>query len=202
MPETQIGCKSPTTADPDAQWVRRSGFKRSSHTERLTYRWCQAHPRSNPHSSGKGLDLAFTGRGHDTIAAGAGDDFFMSGGLGAVASMQSEDPANQVPSGATWVQAGLGSWGLYNDSELGDLGGRLQTLGLTTAQGRKRPANRPRETPEFIANNDHLAMGFRQFCSKLLKLTASGARIDVRREWPRAETCRAAANDAIIRSAA
>lgn len=134
MPETQIGCKSPTTADPDVQWVGRSAAKRSSHTERLTYLWCQAHPRSNPHGSGKGLDLEFTGRGHDDIDAGAGDDFIISGGFATVASVQTEYPFNQVPASATWLRAGLGSWGLYNDSELGDLGGRLQPYGVGTAQ--------------------------------------------------------------------
>lgn len=85
-------------------------------------------------NTGAGSDLVFTGQGRDIIDAGAGDDFIMSGGEATVASMQSEDPANQVPAGATWVQAGLGSWAVYNDSVLGDLGGRLTPYGIYTAQ--------------------------------------------------------------------
>jgi hypothetical protein len=58
----------------------------------------------------------------------------MSGGLAMLASNQSEDPANQTPADANWVRAGMGSWGLYNDSQNGDLGGRLSTYGLSAHQ--------------------------------------------------------------------
>lgn len=51
-----------------------------------------------------------------------------------LASSQSEDPANQTPADANWVRAGMGSWGLYNDSQNGDLGGRLSTYGLSAHQ--------------------------------------------------------------------
>jgi Ca2+-binding RTX toxin-like protein len=62
-------------------------------------------------NSGAGSDLVFTGQGRDIIDAGDGDDFIMSGGEATVASMQSEDPASQVPAGAAWVRAGHGQLG-------------------------------------------------------------------------------------------
>jgi hypothetical protein len=49
-------------------------------------------------------------------------------------SSGAEDPANQTPADANWVQAGMGNWGLYNDAQNGDLGGRLNTYGLSAHQ--------------------------------------------------------------------
>ncbi len=130
-------------------------------------------------NTGAGSDLVFTGQGPDSIDAGAGDDFIMSGGMAAVASMQSEDPANQVPTGATWVRAGMGSWGLYNDSANGDLGGRLTPYGINTAQVWQTGAGAPQgirllppgdacqeDATGSIANKDHFAMGTLRFDSK------------------------------------
>jgi hypothetical protein len=166
-------------------------------------------------NSGAGSDLVFTGQGRDIIDAGAGDDFIMSGGLATVASMQSEDPANQVPAGATWVRAGLGSWGAYNDSVNGDLGGRLMPYGITTAQFWKagatdvpgnRPQTRDEDCQEFaieeIANNDHSKLGIGQFDWENRKQIACGARFEPRHERQHPDACRVATNDAVIRSAA
>jgi len=166
-------------------------------------------------NTGAGSDLVFTGQGRDIIDAGGGDDFIMSGGLAGVLSLQSEDPGNQAPAGATWTRAGMGSWGLYNDSELGDLGWRLAPYGISTAQvwqaggGSPKGPRSPKSGDDYqdiaiwlIAINDHPTLGTGRFDCKYGELTACGAWFWFRQKRPRPDTCRRATNDGTIRSAA
>ena len=157
-------------------------------------------------NTGAGSDLVFTGQGQDIIDAGDGDDFIMSGGMGAVAAMQSEDPATQVPAGATWVRAGMGSWGLYNDSANGDLGGRLAPYGINTAQFWQTGAGAvdgvrllppgdacQEDAIGSIANKDHFGKGTWRFDSKSWVFTSRKHRWRWRFDRSNAQTAQARA---------